>query len=42
MHPGVALALAGIDPQRRPETLSVDELGRLADVYADAAGRAVL
>jgi 16S rRNA (adenine1518-N6/adenine1519-N6)-dimethyltransferase len=40
--PGAALALAGIDPQRRPETLAVDEIARLADVYADAAGRAVL
>jgi 16S rRNA (adenine1518-N6/adenine1519-N6)-dimethyltransferase len=40
--PGAALALAAIDPQRRPETLAVDEIARLADVYADAAGRAVL
>jgi 16S rRNA (adenine1518-N6/adenine1519-N6)-dimethyltransferase len=42
MDPGAALALAAIDPQRRPETLAVDEIARLADVYADAAGRAVL
>lgn len=31
-----ALAAAGIDPTRRPETLAVDELARLADVFASA------
>jgi 16S rRNA (adenine1518-N6/adenine1519-N6)-dimethyltransferase len=33
-HPGALLALAGIDGQRRPETLTLAELGRLADVLA--------
>jgi 16S rRNA (adenine1518-N6/adenine1519-N6)-dimethyltransferase len=42
MDPGAMLALAAIDPQRRPETLAVDEIARLADAYADTAGRAVL
>jgi 16S rRNA (adenine1518-N6/adenine1519-N6)-dimethyltransferase len=42
MDPNAALALAGLDPQRRPETLAIAEIARLADVYADAAGRAVL
>ena len=31
-----ALALAGIDPQRRPETLDIPEIARLADVFASA------
>jgi 16S rRNA (adenine1518-N6/adenine1519-N6)-dimethyltransferase len=37
--PGEALARARIDGRRRPETLDLDELVRLADVYA-AADRA--
>jgi 16S rRNA (adenine1518-N6/adenine1519-N6)-dimethyltransferase len=41
-HPEDALAAAGIDPQRRPETLSIAEVAALADAYADAARRAVL
>jgi 16S rRNA (adenine1518-N6/adenine1519-N6)-dimethyltransferase len=32
-------AAAGIDPQRRPETLSVEEFVRLADCAAEAAPR---
>jgi 16S rRNA (adenine1518-N6/adenine1519-N6)-dimethyltransferase len=47
---GKALALAGIDGRRRPETLEIAELGRLSDVIAapaegpdlPAPGRAVL
>jgi 16S rRNA (adenine1518-N6/adenine1519-N6)-dimethyltransferase len=31
---GRALAGAGIDPKRRPETLQLDEVARLADVFA--------
>jgi len=31
-----AIAAAGIDPRRRPETLSLEELARLADVFASA------
>jgi 16S rRNA (adenine1518-N6/adenine1519-N6)-dimethyltransferase len=34
VDPGAALAEAGIDPTRRPETLQLDELARLADVFA--------
>ena len=30
---GAALAAAGIDPSRRPETLQLDELARLADFF---------
>ena len=37
-----ALAAAGLDGQRRPETLQLVELARLADVFASAADRAVL
>ena len=37
-----ALAAAGIDSQRRPETLQLVELARLADVFASADPRAVL
>jgi 16S rRNA (adenine1518-N6/adenine1519-N6)-dimethyltransferase len=33
---GEALAEAGIDPRRRPETLQLAELARLADVFASA------
>ena len=33
-HPSAALAEAGIDGRRRPETLSIAEFARLADVYA--------
>ena len=39
---GAALAEAGIHPSRRPETLQLDELARLADVLASAKKRAVL
>jgi 16S rRNA (adenine1518-N6/adenine1519-N6)-dimethyltransferase len=41
-RPEDALAAAGIDPQRRPETLAIAEVAALADAYADAARRAVL
>ena len=34
-----AAAAAGIDPVRRPETLAIEELGRLADAVAMAADR---
>jgi 16S rRNA (adenine1518-N6/adenine1519-N6)-dimethyltransferase len=37
-----ALASAGIDPRRRPETLQLTELARLADYFASASGGAVL
>lgn len=37
-----ALDQAGIDPGRRAETLQLDELARLADVFASSARRAVL
>jgi 16S rRNA (adenine1518-N6/adenine1519-N6)-dimethyltransferase len=37
-----ALAAAGIDPVRRPETLQLTELARLADFFASAPERAVL
>lgn len=37
-----ALAAAGLDGQRRPETLQLVELARLADVFASASRRAVL
>jgi 16S rRNA (adenine1518-N6/adenine1519-N6)-dimethyltransferase len=39
---GEALATVGVDGQRRPETLQLVELARLADVFASASGRAVL
>ena len=42
IRPEEALAAAGIDPQRRPETLAIAEVAALADAYADAARRAVL
>jgi 16S rRNA (adenine1518-N6/adenine1519-N6)-dimethyltransferase len=32
--PGRALMSAGIEPGRRPETLQLDELARLADILA--------
>jgi 16S rRNA (adenine1518-N6/adenine1519-N6)-dimethyltransferase len=35
-EPVPALAAADIDPRRRPETLGVAELVRLADVFASA------
>ena len=35
-RPGPALAAAGIDPRRRPETLEVIEIARLADIFATA------
>jgi 16S rRNA (adenine1518-N6/adenine1519-N6)-dimethyltransferase len=34
--PTAALAAAGIDPRRRPETLEVIEIARLADIFAAA------
>ena len=34
--PGGALAAAGIDPRRRPETLEIIEIARLADIFAAA------
>jgi 16S rRNA (adenine1518-N6/adenine1519-N6)-dimethyltransferase len=37
-----ALTSAGIDPARRPETLQLTELARLADFFASGSGRAVL
>lgn len=37
-----ALAVAGLDGRRRPETLQLVELARLADVFASAQGRGVL
>jgi 16S rRNA (adenine1518-N6/adenine1519-N6)-dimethyltransferase len=36
LSPAAALARASIDPRRRPETLDLTELARLADVYAPA------
>lgn len=35
---GAALAAAGIDARRRPETLQLAEFARLADVFASVAG----
>ena len=37
-----ALGSAGIDPRRRPETLQLSELARLADFFASVSRRAVL
>jgi 16S rRNA (adenine1518-N6/adenine1519-N6)-dimethyltransferase len=37
--PDQALAAAAIDPQRRPETLAIAEIARLANAYAAAAAR---
>jgi hypothetical protein len=37
-----ALAEAGVDGQRRPETLQLVELARLADVFASEAQRRVV
>jgi len=42
VDPVTALVEAGIDGQRRPETLQLIELARLADVFASAAQRHVL
>jgi 16S rRNA (adenine1518-N6/adenine1519-N6)-dimethyltransferase len=36
--PARALMLAGLDGRRRPETLTIPELVRLADIYAEQAG----
>ena len=33
LRPAEALAAAGLDGSRRPETLSIAEFARLADVY---------
>ena len=33
-HAPAALAAAGIDPRRRPETLQLQELARLAEYFA--------
>jgi 16S rRNA (adenine1518-N6/adenine1519-N6)-dimethyltransferase len=41
-EPGAALASAGIDPRRRPETLQLTELARLADYFVSSGERAVL
>jgi len=41
LTPGDALAAAGLDGSRRPETLSIAEFARLADAYVRAQ-RAVL
>jgi 16S rRNA (adenine1518-N6/adenine1519-N6)-dimethyltransferase len=35
LSPAEALDRAGLDGRRRPETLSIHEFGKLADVYAD-------
>jgi len=40
--PRVAVAEAGLDGTRRPETLQLAELARLADVFVSSASRAVL
>jgi 16S rRNA (adenine1518-N6/adenine1519-N6)-dimethyltransferase len=37
LDPGPALAGAGIDPRRRPETLEIVEIARLADIFAASA-----
>ena len=42
VDPVTALAEAGVDGQRRPETLQLVELARLADVFASAAQRRVV
>lgn len=42
MTPTGALAAADIDPMRRPETLQLIEVARLADVFAAQKSRAVL
>jgi 16S rRNA (adenine1518-N6/adenine1519-N6)-dimethyltransferase len=42
LEAGAALGAAGIDAQRRPETLQLVELARLADVFASADGHPVL
>jgi 16S rRNA (adenine1518-N6/adenine1519-N6)-dimethyltransferase len=39
---GDALAAAGVDGRRRPETLQLIELARLADVFASASGGGML
>ena len=33
LRPAEALAAAGLDGSRRPETLSIAEFARLADIY---------
>jgi 16S rRNA (adenine1518-N6/adenine1519-N6)-dimethyltransferase len=38
LSPQEALAQAGLDPRRRPETLEMTELAGLADVFASASG----
>lgn len=42
LEASAALSAAGIDSRRRPETLQLVELARLADVFASADSRAVL
>jgi 16S rRNA A1518/A1519 N6-dimethyltransferase RsmA/KsgA/DIM1 with predicted DNA glycosylase/AP lyase activity len=37
LRPAEALAAAGLDPARRPETLSIAEFARLADIYVRPA-----
>ena len=38
LQPADALARAGLDGRRRPETLSIEEFARLADVYVGSDG----
>ena len=38
LEPGEALSRAGLDGRRRPQTLEMVELARLADVFASAKG----
>lgn len=38
LRPAEALAAAGLDPSRRPETLSIVEFARLADIYVPQPG----
>jgi 16S rRNA (adenine1518-N6/adenine1519-N6)-dimethyltransferase len=40
IRPDEALAVAGIDPRRRPETLAIAEIAALSNAYAAAARRA--
>lgn len=42
VRPEAALAAAGIDGTRRPETLQLDELARLAEFFVSSGNRAVL
>jgi 16S rRNA (adenine1518-N6/adenine1519-N6)-dimethyltransferase len=42
LAPRIALSQAELDGRRRPETLSIQELVRLADIYASHVRRSVL